>query len=192
MASSFAIKLAAWAETEFNKYNGIHETSSPLSGRIKQYWTELGFAFPGVATPWSAVFVSFNVKSAGATAVEFEFSARHSEFVFEAIKNFNAGVGKFHGRDVKDYAPKIGDIIQNNRNGNTFDYAHASAHKAYESHSAIVVEEGVDGFGRYVRTVGGNESDTVDDKIVRLRTNGLIKQPAASPKRFISVIQTLK
>ncbi len=192
MASTFATKLAALAETEFNTYNGVHETQPKMAARIKKYWTGIGLPFPGVGVAWSAVFVSFFVKTAGASAAEFKFSARHSEFVFEAIKNFTNGTGVFRGQDVKNYAPKIGDIIQNNRSGNTYDYAFAKAHSGYKSHSAIVVEEGTDGFGRYVRTVGGNESNTVDDKIVRLKSNGLINQPSADPTRFISIIQTLK
>jgi hypothetical protein len=192
MASIFATRLAALAETEFNTYNGIHETQPRMAARIKKYWTDIGLSFPGVGVAWSAVFVSFLVKSAGATAAEFDFSARHSEFVFAAIRNFTNGTGVFRGQEVKNYAPKIGDIIQNNRSGNTYDYAFAKAHPGYKSHSAIVVEEGMDGFGRYVRTVGGNESNTVDDKIVRLKSNGLINQPSADPTRFISIIQTLK
>lgn len=192
MATTYAKKLAALAEAEFNNFNGLDETNSAMAARIKKYWTGLGMPFPGVATAWSAVFVSFFVKSAGATSSEFHFSARHSEFVFHAIKNQVAGTGVFRAHPISGYAPKIGDIIQNNRNGNTYDYAFAKANSGYKSHSAIVVEEGVDGSGRYVRTVGGNESDTVDDKIIRLNASGLIKPPSASPKRFICVIQTLK
>jgi hypothetical protein len=192
MPTPFALNLAKLAETEFNTYNPLHETHPKMAARIKKYWHDLGLPFPGVGTAWSAVFISAHVKWAGATPAEFKFSPRHSEFVFEAIKDFSSSTGVFHGRDVVNYAPKVGDIIQNNRGGNTYDYAYAKAHNGYKSHSAIVVEEGVDGFGRYVRTVGGNESNTVDDKIVRLKPSGLIKQPAADPTRYISIIQTLK
>lgn len=192
MATPYAMKLAALAEQEFTKYSGIDETTAPMSTRIKSYWTGLGMAFPGVSTPWSAVFVSFMVKQAGASGAEFLFAASHSQFVYKAIQDFKAGVGVFHGRDPKTYAPKIGDIIQNNRTSAGYNYAFASANKTYKSHSAIVVEEGVDGSGRYVRTVGGNESDSVDDKIIRLNNSGLIKPPAAAPNRFICIIQTLK
>lgn len=192
MTTTYALKLAALAEKEFNEFNGVHETQPKMANRIRKYWTDLGMPFPGVGTAWSAVFISFMVKSAGATAAEFRFSARHSEFVHKAIANFAAGTGVFRGHPVSSYAPKIGDIVQNNRGGNTYNYAFAKANAGYKSHSAIVVEEGMDGSGRYVRTVGGNESNTVDDKIIRLNAAGLIKQPAADPTRFIAVIQTLK
>ena len=192
MPSTYAKKLAAFAENEFDVYHGFHETTTKMSTRIKKYWMDIGLPFPGVGTPWSAVFVSFCVKSAGATASEFKFAASHSVFVYTAIKNANANTGVFRGRALTSYAPKMGDIIQNNRSGNTFDFAYATAHANYESHSAIVVEEGVDGTGRYVRTIGGNESDTVGDKVVRLTAAGLIKQPATDPTRYICIIENLK
>ena len=192
MATAFATKLASLAEAEYDNYGGHHETTSRMATRIRKYWGDLGLGFPGVSTPWSAVFVSFFVKSAGATSSEFRFAPRHSEFVFQAIKNGKAETGVFRGRPIVSYAPKIGDIIQNNRNGNHFDFAHAAANHAYESHSAVVVEEGSDGSGRYVRTFGGNEADNVGDRVVRLKSNGLIKQPLADPTRFICVIETLK
>ncbi|KQU69820.1 hypothetical protein ASC75_06630 [Aminobacter sp. DSM 101952] len=192
MATSFERKLASLAEAEFDQFHGFHETTPKMAARIKGYWTSLGLHFPGVGTPWSAVFVSSFVKRAGASASEFKFSPRHSEFVHRAIANMKSGTGVFHGHPVSAYAPHIGDIIQNNRNGNTFDFNFAAGNMAYESHSAIVVEEGTDGNGRYVRTVGGNEADTVGERVVRLTSSGLIKQPAADPSRFICVIETLK
>lgn len=187
-----AKKLAAITEAEFDNFGGFHETTPQMAGRIKKYWTGLGLDFPGVGTAWSAVFVSFHVMKAGASAAEFKFSPRHGVFVRKAIANSAQGVGLFRGRRLQDYSPKLGDIIQNNRNGNKFDFQFAAQNDAYESHSAIVVEEGIDGNGRYVRTVGGNESDTVGEKVVRLNSQGLIRQPAADPTRFICVIENLK
>ena len=192
MPTTYAKKLATLAEAEFDQFHGFHETTTRMSNRIRKYWTDIGLSFPGVGTPWSAVFVSAMVKWAGATAAEFQFAASHSQFVFAAIQNGQNGVGVFRGRRLNDYAPKIGDIIQNNRNGNTFDFGFAAAHRNYESHSAVVVEEGFDGSGRYVRTVGGNESDRVGARVVRLTAAGLIKQPATDPSRYICVIEDLK
>jgi hypothetical protein len=118
------------------------------------------FDFPGVKTAWSAVFVSWCVKKAGATGKEFAFAAAHAKFVKAAIGNALKGVGVFRGLQIDQYAPKVGDIVQNNRSGNKFTYDFARTHSAYESHSAIVVEVGVDHDGHYVMTIGGNESDS--------------------------------
>ena len=53
---------------------------------------------------------------------------------------------------------------------------------------AIVMEVGVDNKGNYLRTIGGNESDSVGMKGVRLDGNGLVKNPAGL---YISVIETM-
>ena len=53
---------------------------------------------------------------------------------------------------------------------------------------AIVMEVGVDNKGNYLRTIGGNESDSVGMKEVRLDGNGLVKNPAGL---YISVIETM-
>lgn len=190
MASNYRNRLASVTTDQHTRYHLVDENDPPLSGQIRRYWTEIGSGFPGVGTPWSAVFVSWCVKRAGATDQEFRFSPRHSIFVHWAIRNATNNTGLFRGFNIADYAPQIGDIIQNNRDGNSYDFNFARNNAQYDSHSAIVVETGQDPNGRYALTIGGNESDSVRRKIVRLKPDGKIKQRTTSP--FISVIQTLK
>ncbi|MBC3806978.1 DUF2272 domain-containing protein [Undibacterium seohonense] len=188
--SPFASQLANIAKGQHSRFHQIDENDVPLSDQIKHYWLDLGFAFPGLEEAWSAVFVSWCLKQAGANASEFKFASAHAKFVHKAIENKVSNLGVFRAWKINEYAPKIGDIIQNNRGGNTFDYAYASAHRDYPSHSAIVVETGVDSNGRYALTIGGNESDSIRSKIVRTDVNGLIVQRTKSP--FICVVQNLK
>lgn len=190
MISTFAKRLADSAVKQYDLYRFDSEDDPSLKAQIKRYWTFLSLTFPGVSTPWSAVFVSWNVKTAGATAAEFSFSPRHSVFVKDAIANFKSTSGVFWGQPIASYAPKVGDIIQNNRNGNEFTYGYAESHSSYESHTAIVVEVGVDSNGGYALTIGGNESDSVRRKIVRLKPSGLIKQRTTNP--YICVIENRK
>jgi hypothetical protein len=188
--SPFAAALATIADQEYLSYHGNNEADSVLSLRIAQYWQDLALPFPGVGVPWSAVFVSWCVKSAGATTNEFQFSARHSMFVNQAIKNSGIPGAVFIGRRVDDYSPGLGDIVQNNRNGNNFDFDFAAANDDYESHSAIVTEVGEDAGGGYAVVVGGNESDSVRHTVLRLDGNGrLIQRPISS---FIAIIECLK
>jgi hypothetical protein len=197
-ASKFASSLAATAVDQLNKYKDLHETDPGLAKQINAYWTDLGLVFPGVQTAWSAVFISWCVKKAGASSAEFAFSAQHSVFVHAAIANATAGQGVFRGRKITDYAPKVGDIIQNNRPinppppGHPFSFDYAATHSDYSSHSAIVVEAGSDHIGPYVATIGGNEGNSVAYRVIRLSAAGLIKQPAADPNHFICVIEDLK
>ena len=139
-------------------------------------------------TAWSAVFVSWCVKQAGAAAEEFNFNPMHPQFVFAAIAHARADTGVFRGRDCASYAPKVGDILQNNRSGNRFDFAFAASHRSYPSHSAIVMEVGVDNKGKYLRTIGGNESDSVGLKEVRLDRRGRVRNPDGL---YIAVVETL-
>jgi hypothetical protein len=190
MASVYAKKLAAKAISQHQTFHLLHEGDPPLATQIKRYWLDLGLSFPGVKTAWSAVFVSWCVLKAGATSADFKFAQAHSVFVHQAIKNQVAQTGLFRAIEINLYAPAVGDIIHNNRSGHTFNYAFAKANPNYESHSAIVVETGEDEQGKYALTVGGNESDSVRRKLVRLKPNGLIKQRTIDP--YICVIKNLK
>lgn len=187
--TSFQKRLAALVLDQHEKFSLLRESQPPLSTQIAQYWTGLGLKFPGVGTAWSAVFISWCVKTAGATAKQFRFSPMHSVFVFQAIRNAAVPGSVFIGRDVGQYSPKLGDILQNNRDPKLkANFAFASTHTSYSSHSAVVFEVGVDSAGRYLRTIGGNESDSVGMKEVRLDAQGRVKNPQGL---YISVIETL-
>jgi len=186
--TGFQRQLASTAHDQYEQFHLLRENQPPLSTQIERYWADLGFVFPGVGVAWSAVFVSWCVKTAGATAAQFHFSAAHSEFVYEAIQNQLSQIGVFRCHRPQDHAPKVGDILQNNRGTHSFDYAYARAHRHYESHSTVVVEVGVDNAGHYLRTIGGNESDSVGLKEVRLLADGTVANAAGL---YISVIETL-
>ena len=190
MPTAYASRLAAVANDQFDRFRIFHETDLTLRNQIERYWVEIGLKFPGVGTAWSAVFISWCVQKAGSSAAEFKFSSRHSVFVKKAISQANNPAALFIGRRLTEYSPQIGDIIQNNRDGNSFDFDFAASNGDYKSHSAIVVETGVDGQGKYLLTIGGNENDTVGRRIVRLQANGRVKQPM--PDHFICIIANLK
>jgi hypothetical protein len=190
MASNYGKKLATTAVGQHDQYHYFSENDEPLTSQIERYWTELGFNFPGVGEAWSAVFISWCVQSAGATASEFLFNPQHSQYVNKAIDNAAKNLGVFRASRIADYAPTVGDIIHMNRGGTSFDYDYARTHKSYASHCAIVVESGHDENGPYALTIGGNETDSVGQKIVRVDANGLVVQRPTNP--YICVIQDLK
>jgi hypothetical protein len=190
VGASYVQKLADTAKGQYDQFHEFSEDDPPLRRQIRRYWEENGLTFPGVGTAWSAVFVSWCVRTAGAVPGEFRFSQRHSAFVHWAIANATAGRGLFRGRRITEYAPKVGDIIQHNRNGGTKTYDQAARDDSYESHSAIVVAVGADANGRFAMTIGGNESDAVRRKRVALTSQGRVQQRESNP--FICVIETLK
>lgn len=187
----YAKKIVDTAQQQYATFKNMDEAETLLCKQIQKYWTETGFTFTScVSVPWSAVFISWCVKQAGATAKEFTFAPSHSVFVNKAIANAIKNTGVFRGRKINEYQPKPGDIIQNNRGGSTYDYEYAKAHADYASHSAIVVEVGQDSNGKYAITIGGNEGDSVREKEIRLDKNGFIIQRKINP--FIAIIENLK
>ena len=191
MPSAFATRLASTAEQQHTKFQFINEADPALCKEIKKWTEDIGFPFSSCTkVPWSAVFVSWCVKHAGASKAEFKFAMAHSVFVHQAIKNADKAVGVFQGFPIDAEGPAVGDIIQNNREGNRFDFAFARANANYISHSVIVIEVGEDTQGRFAFCVGGNETDSVRRTVVRLNANGLIKQ--RSGNSFISVVKNLK
>src|ERR1700730_608269 len=113
MPSVYAKALANTAVEQYNLFHEYSESDPQLAAQIKKYWQGLGFNFPGVKTAWSAVFVSWCVKTAGASANEFVFAAAHAKFVKAAIQNAINQTGVFRAFEIDKYAPQIGDIIQN-------------------------------------------------------------------------------
>ena len=189
--STFAKSLSAIAEEQHSKFQFVNEADPLLCSQIKKWTEEIGFLFEScTAVPWSAVFVSWCVKQAGATKSEFKFAMAHSVFVNQAIKNATNNTGVFRGFDITERAPQVGDIIQNNRSGNNFNFRFAKKHTDYVSHSVIVIETGSDNQGAFAFCVGGNESDSIRRSVVRLDDQGFIIQRTGNS--FISVIQNLK
>ena len=189
--STFARKLAAVAQQQHTKFQFTNEADPTLCKQIKKWTKDIGFSFTGCTeVPWSAVFISWCVKQAGASKAEFKFAMAHSVFVNQAIKNGLNATGVFRGFDITAQKPAVGDIVQNNRRGNNFDFTFARTHSQYESHSVIVVEIGQDAEGGFAFCVGGNENDSVRRTVIRLNSNGFIKQRDGNP--FICVIKNLK
>jgi hypothetical protein len=191
MPSPFALRLASIAEQQHAKFQFTNEADPALCKQIQKWTTDIGFSFTSCTkVPWSAVFISWCVRQAGATTAEFKFAMAHSVFVHQAIRNAVSGQGVFHGLEITAHAPGVGDIIHFNRGGHTFNFAFARTHTSYESHSVIVIETGQDAQGRFAFCVGGNESDSVRRTVVRLNAQGFVKQRVGNP--FISVIRNLK
>ena len=187
----FARRLATIAQDQHTQFQFTNEADPLLCRQIRKWTEDIGFRFTSCTTvPWSAVFVSWCVKKAGATPDEFKFAMAHSVFVNKAIKNAVNGEGVFHGLEITAHPPAVGDIIQHNRGGGRFNFAFAKTHTSYISHSVIVIEIGQDTQGRFAFCIGGNESDSVRRSVERLDSQGFIKQRDGNP--FICVVKNLK
>jgi hypothetical protein len=187
--------VVAVARGQFEKYHGIHEGSEPLASRIEAYWNELraetgsGFVFEDTGVAWSAVFVCWCLMQGGVKHADFGFAEAHARFVFTANKRRKEDpTGRYTAQRIEEYAPKPGDIIQNNRAGNSFSFDQAVKMPQYKSHSAIVVAVGEDDQGLCAITVGGNEDDGVGMKRLPLDgATGKLLPRKRSP--YISIVK---
>ena len=83
--------------------------------RIGDYWREgLGLKFDGRDrnVPWSAAFISWVIKKAGA-GNKFKYSGRHSKYIRDAIKKrkMNERRAAFKGYRINEVVPQVGDLV---------------------------------------------------------------------------------
>ncbi len=202
--SEFTDNLVGQAMHEYEKFNNGtgRETDDPYRQYVAKYWS-VGLKISGIdggttyqdskgksfRPAWSSAFISYVIRSAGATESQFLFSEAHIHYVVDAIRDTAATntTVAYLGRDPKGYPPKVGDLINAGRGtaaGITYDtvlqaYGPAAAPKGnfLPSHSDVVVE--VDpGKGRLV-TIGGNVSvDTVGRKLWQIDQQGRLAKGA--------------
>lgn len=198
--STFTDQLVAQAEHEYEKFDlgKGRETDDPYCQYVGKYWS-IGLKNPNIdgrttyqdskgkpfRPAWSAAFISFNIRCAGATESQFLFSEGHIHYVVDAIRDAKAEneTVAYWGRDPKTYKPKVGDLINEGRDtakNVTYatvlgKYGSASAPKGnfMPTHSDIVVA--IDEAKGIVTTIGGNVSvDTVGKKEWQLDGSGLL------------------
>lgn len=156
-----ALLAAATAEwLRFGKGGGL-EYLDPYYKYVGEMWRAIDLNLDGRdrETPWSAAFISWAVRKAGAGYEAFKFAASHSVFVHDAIQaRLLARLDRpFWGYRITQQTPALGDIVARNRSGNTYSFDFAESHSQYISHSDIVVEvrPGM------IRVMGGNVGQTV-------------------------------
>lgn len=185
-------RLLAIANKEYGDWHRYREIDQPLEQHIRHYCRDLGFGqFDDIQDfAWSATFISWCYKQAGAVREEFHFSEAHSVFVHNFIGNGDAGTGVFRAREISNYAPKVGDLIHSNRNRGTITFDQARRKSEYQSHSAIVVDFFKENGLAFALTIGGNESQSIGKHQLELSADGKLKRRAKDP--FICVVENLK
>ena len=188
---SLAEKIVSVTAAEFNKYQGCLEGDEPLCSRIGEYWKAVGnndIDGSDHGSPWSAVFVSFMLRHAGAED-SFLYSSGHSHYVNRAIIDRSAKkTGRFWAYRPSETVIQPGDILAMNRGTSapiTYDYA--TEHATFDSHADIVVTTSATGLA----TIGGNVGaapGTIGKKVFRWR-QGLLLNAANDRQQVYAVLR---
>lgn len=124
--------------------------------RVGHYWQSLGTSYAHLTGKdrgwaWSAAFVSFCMKNAGAGRL-FPYSASHSRYINYAIAQSSNPESPLIAHRIAEYVPRVGDLIGRWRGIQVVTFDNAVSLGNYESHTDIVVatKPGV------IEVIGGN------------------------------------
>jgi hypothetical protein len=139
--------------------------------------------------PWSAVFISYVMRTAGAGGA-FAYASAHTAYACAARKARAAGdQSKFWTYRIDEARPEVGDLVCKDRlvkqrcAGTTYESLCSDGN----SHCDIVVE--VDLARNQIRTIGGNVNQSVDDKTIALGPGGHLPEKARDGCRWLAVIK---
>jgi|GEM_PF-688517 len=184
---------------ELARFDGgaAKETDDPQFLRVGDYWQAIGSPnngrtlVNGERPAWSAAFISFVMRAAGA-GDRFKYSAAHCHYFQDFVSLARPGL--FQAVPANDAILGVGDIVHHGRgDAKRLEFAAARAAYAndtfYPSHSAIVVA--VDREKETITTIGGNESDSVREATFDLDETGRLKPYRSGSSTFpwIGVLQ---
>ena len=141
--------------------------------RVGEYWVD-GTGTHGVDgrdhnMPWSAAFVSWVMKTAGAEN-RFRYSTMHSVYIYQAIRDRQNGRDEagFWAWRLNELRTSLGDVVCWARQPG-IDYD-SQADGNYKGHCDIIVDlaDGV------VFVIGGNVGDSVTKRPLKLTSNGFL------------------
>jgi uncharacterized protein DUF2272/tail lysozyme len=137
------------------------------------------------AHPWSAVFVSYVMRTAGAGSA-FAYSAAHQHYIRAARRNrlTNNTANPFWAFRATEVAPRVGDLVCASRSGSGATYENIGDPQTRATHCDIVVDVAP---GR-LRVIGGNVGQTVGEKRISTLPDGRLSLTGAQ-SRFFAVIR---
>ena len=182
-AQAFRRKAVRIAKQELMRWGSgrIKESDPALRKTLQDYWkTGAGVTYredqlgnPAFQSehPWSAAFISWVMKTAGAGDA-FKYSASHSVYTRAAKDNRIANNSNpFKAYRIAELAPQVGDLICKSRAGSGATYD--NIRPGMTTHCDIVTEVRPGS----IAAVGGNVSNSVAQSNVRTDSGGRIIAP---------------
>jgi hypothetical protein len=160
----FKKKLVDTANQEFAKWNKsgtkLKEGAADTLQDLRKYWKEGAGVNNSdsyyINEPWSAAFISYVMKTAGA-GDQFKYAPAHSVYIAESVKNRKENNDKkFKAYKPNEVKVEVGDLVCYSRqSGVTYD-----SPAGYKSHCDLITEIS----GDTAVGIGGNVSDSVSKK----------------------------
>jgi len=185
--SALAAAIAETAEAEYRRWRpsggkSLVETD-PAATPILQNYYRTGVGMNVSASqlqstsfqkghPWSAVFISWVMRKAGAGGA-FAYSAAHQNYIRAARRNRLAGntANPFWAFRATEIAPQVGDLVCTARDNSGATYDNIAGRQSRKTHCDVVtaVRPGE------IRVVGGNVRQNVDAKTLRTQPDGRLR-----------------
>lgn len=169
-------------------HRGHQEGEAGFFERVGTYWLD-GVDIRGIDgrnhdQPWSAAFISYVMKQAGA-GNRFFYSPQHSQYISRAIRDFlqhKADAG-YWGRRLADAKPQIGDLVCWARQaGVDYDHQHNGD---YAGHCDLIVAVR-DG---QVDVIGGNVENSVTKRPLALDRDGFVQPTVQRGETLFALMQ---
>jgi phage replication-related protein YjqB (UPF0714/DUF867 family) len=168
------VKKIAEREWEFFDRGNKKEDEEGAWQRVGDYWRD------GVGINdrdgrdrqyrWSAAFVSWVMKNAGA-GNHFNYSSRHSVYIRDAIqkRKNNDNSTAFKGYRLNEVAPQIGDLVcaSSGEDAGKVDYDTTTDYRAH-CDIVIAIKQGE------IDVIGGNVGDSVSKRTLKVDSQGTL------------------
>ncbi|MEU7790658.1 phage tail tip lysozyme [Amycolatopsis sp. NPDC049159] len=191
--------IAKVAREQFRRWRpgggaALTETSPAASAILREYYrdgvgatvtdAQLRSSSYQAGHPWSAVFVSYVLRKAGAGAA-FRSSAAHQTYIRAARANRlrRDTANPFWAFRATEVAPRVGDLVCAARQDSGATYDNIGDERYRATHCDVVTDVRP---GR-IRVVGGNVGQTVGEKSLTTRLDGKLELTGAQ-SRFFAVI----
>lgn len=198
-AGDLGAAIARISEEEYRRWHApsgdIRETDAAAVPILQRYYREGVNQTVSAANlrsdawqahhPWSAVFVSWVMRTAGAGAT-FKYATAHQSYIRAARRNRLDGntSSPFWAYRATEVAPAVGDLICASRKNSGATYDNIAGAQVRATHCDIVTEV----MPGKIRVIGGNVRQNVDAKIVRLKPDGTLALDGTQ-SRFFAVIR---
>ena len=185
-ASGLCDAIARVAEQEYRRWHpggipGLRETDVDATPILQQYYRDgvkvevsardVQSAPWQTSHPWSAVFVSWVMRTAGAGG-DFGYSRAHQNYIRAARRTRLDGNSSspFWAYKATEVAPQVGDLVCAARANSGATYDNIGDARSRATHCDIVTEVQPG----QLRVIGGNVNHNVDAKTIRTLPTGLL------------------